>query len=84
MALLVAVPAVAGASLTQELYSPHLDLHQRMLILETLAGAAQQMANPRLRLGSQGDQTDAPSDRLGAGELLEGGLGSPGGEFGGG
>lgn len=65
VALLVAVPEMAGASLTSELYSPHLDVHQRMLILETLATAAQQMANPRLRLGAGRGQTGSQSDKLG-------------------
>ena len=64
VALLVAVPELTGASMTEELYSPHLDLHQRLLILETLATAAQQMASPRLRLAAQGRQTDTHSDRL--------------------
>ena len=64
MALLVAVPDVAGASLTSELYSPHLDVHQRMLILETLATAAQQMANPGLKLEAGGTQNGSHSDRL--------------------
>lgn len=59
MALLVAVPGASGTALTQELYSPHLDVHQRMLILETLASAARQMANPRLRLEAGGSQTAA-------------------------
>ncbi len=65
VALLVAVPEVAGASLTSELYSPHLDVHQRMLILETLATAAQQMADPRLRLGAGRGQTGSQLDTLG-------------------
>ena len=64
VALLVAVPDVSGASMTQELYSPHLDVHQRLLILETLAEAAQQMADPRLRLAAQERQTDTRQDRL--------------------
>ena len=50
VALLVEAPHVTGDALTQELYSPHLDVHQRMLILETLASAAQQLADPQLRL----------------------------------
>lgn len=50
VALLVSSPEVAGAAFTSELYSPHLDVHQRMLILETLASAAQHMANPRARI----------------------------------
>ena len=56
MALLVATPEVAGTAFTSELYSPHLDVHQRMLILETLASAAQQMANPKARLRAGRDQ----------------------------
>ena len=61
---------MAGDALTQELYSPHLDMHQRMLILETLASAAQQLADPRLRLkaghasGASGGQQAAASRRL--------------------
>ena len=62
VALLVAVPEVSGATMTQELYSPHLDVHQRLLILETLAEAAQQMADPRL--AAQERQTDRYQDRL--------------------
>ena len=50
VALLVEAPMAAGDSLTQELYSPHLDVHQRMLILETLATAAQQLSDPQHRL----------------------------------
>lgn len=64
VALLVAVPEVSGATLTAELYSPHLDVHQRLLILETLAAAAQQMANPRLRLQAQGPQTGSQAEGL--------------------
>lgn len=56
VALLVSTPEVAGAAFTSELYSPHLDVHQRMLILETLASAAQQMANPRAGLPAGRDQ----------------------------
>ena len=61
---------MAGDTLTQELYSPHLDMHQRMLILETLASAAQQLADPRLRLnaghapGALSGQQVTPSRRL--------------------
>lgn len=73
MALLVAVPEVAGASLTSELYSPHLDVHQRMLILETLATAAQQMADPRLRLGAGRGQTGSQPDRLGGSDASSSG-----------
>ena len=61
---MVSVPEMAGAAFTSELYSPHLDVHQRMLILETLASAAQQMANPRLRLQAGRSQTHAHADAL--------------------
>lgn len=73
MALLVAVPEVVGASLASELYSPHLDVHQRMLILETLATAAQQMADPRLRLGAGRGQTGSQSNRLGGSDASSSG-----------
>ena len=62
VALLVTTPEVAGAAFTSELYSPHLDVHQRMLILETLASAAQQMANPRLRFPAGESQTQPGQD----------------------
>ena len=82
MALLVAVPDVAGASLTSELYSPHLDVHQRMLILETLATAAQQMANPGLKLEASRGQTDSQMDRLRGSEISSSGVnGQEGGGF---
>ena len=67
VALLVATPEVAGAAFTSELYSPHLDVHQRMLILETLASAAQQMANPRARLQAGRDQAPGLRGALEAG-----------------
>lgn len=64
LALLVSTPEVAGAAFTSELYSPHLDVHQRMLILETLASAAQQMANPRARLPASRDHMPGVRDAL--------------------
>ena len=76
VALLVAVPEVTGASLTSELYSPHLDVHQRMLIMETLATAAQQMADPRLRLGAGRGRTGSQSDRLGRSDASSSGRGA--------
>ncbi len=74
VALLVTVPEVSGAILTQELYSPHLDTHQRMLILETLATAAQQMANPRLRVKGSRSQTGTHQDRLTGSEAISRGI----------
>lgn len=68
VALLVSTPEVAGAAFTSELYSPHLDVHQRMLILETLASAAQQMANPRARIHA------SKSQMTGHGSALEPGV----------
>ena len=67
VALLVSTPEVAGAAFTSELYSPHLDVHQRMLILETLASAAQQMANPRARLQAGKSQGTGLAGALEAG-----------------
>lgn len=67
VALLVSTPEVAGAAFTSELYSPHLDVHQRMLILETLASAAQQMANPRARLHAGRDKVPGVCGTLEAG-----------------
>ena len=67
VALLVTTPEVAGAAFTLELYSPHLDVHQRMLILETLASAAQQMANPTAKLHAGRNQTRGVPSALGVG-----------------
>lgn len=66
VALLVTTPEVAGAAFTSELYSPHLDVHQRMLILETLASAAQQMANPRARIHPGNNQINGSALEAGA------------------
>ena len=70
VALLVSTPEVAGAAFTSELYSPHLDVHQRMLILETLASAAQQMANPRARLHAGRDQMPGLQGAMEAGSAV--------------
>ncbi|KAK9822493.1 hypothetical protein WJX81_003452 [Elliptochloris bilobata] len=40
VALLSAAPAPAGATLVDQAFSPHLDLHQRLFILESLASSA--------------------------------------------
>lgn len=45
MDLLVAAPREGGRALVAEVYSPHLDMHQRLLILETVAAAATRMAS---------------------------------------
>eukprot|EP00955_Chlamydomonas_euryale_P042833 352427-Chlamydomonas_euryale.AAC.6 len=45
-ALAAACPGGAGGALLAELYSPHLDLHQRLLVLDAVAAAAWEMANP--------------------------------------
>jgi hypothetical protein len=57
--LLATVPEVVGDALLPDLYSPHLDMGQRLLLLDCLAAAAQQLANPeaaapQLELGSEG------------------------------
>jgi telomere length regulation protein len=40
-------PLTVGDTVIAELYSPHLDQYQRMLILDSLAAAAVEMADPR-------------------------------------
>ncbi len=51
MALLVRVPLAGGLALAGELYSPHLDVHQRLWVLDSLSAAAQEMAAGCPRLG---------------------------------
>lgn len=46
-AVLSLSPLTVGDTLIAELYSPHLDQYQRMLILDSLAAAAVEMADPR-------------------------------------
>lgn len=71
VALLAAVPLQAGDQALAEVYSPHLDLYQRMLLLDSLAGAALELADPRC----------APQLALGEGapRLLPPGAGASGG-----
>lgn len=44
--LVTVIPREGGWALAAEIYSPHLDLHQRILILDTLSAAAQQLSLP--------------------------------------
>ena len=44
--LVAEVPREGGLALAAEVYSPHLDLHQRILVLDTLSAAAQQLSLP--------------------------------------
>lgn len=44
--LVAEIPREGGLALAAEIYSPHLDLHQRLLILDTLSAAAQQLSLP--------------------------------------
>ena len=46
----VQLPAAGGLALAGQLYSPHLDLHQRLLILECLGQAADHLAHSPLGL----------------------------------
>ncbi|CAL8463180.1 g2714 [Coccomyxa elongata] len=43
-ALAVAAPRAGGLALAAEVYSPHVDLHQRLTLLEALSTAARQLA----------------------------------------
>ncbi|XP_024530265.1 telomere length regulation protein TEL2 homolog [Selaginella moellendorffii] len=45
MALLVCAPLTSAGVLTKELYSVHVDMSQRLMILDVLADAAQELAN---------------------------------------
>lgn len=47
--LLACRPMEAGDCMLAEVYSPHLDTYQRLLILDTLGAAAQELSNPRLQ-----------------------------------
>ena len=44
--LVAEVPLEGGLALASQVYSPHLDLRQRLLILDTLSTAAQQLSLP--------------------------------------
>jgi len=57
VALLAAAPAPAGAALAGHVFSPHLDLFQRVLVLEALAGGAAALARSA---ANPTDTLDAP------------------------
>lgn len=44
MALLASAPAPAGTALVGQAFSPHLDLHQRLFVLESLSAGARALA----------------------------------------
>jgi len=48
VALLAGAPEAAGDAVAAEAFSPHADLHQRLLSLDALAAAAQELSDPRL------------------------------------
>ncbi|GIL86739.1 hypothetical protein Vretifemale_14985 [Volvox reticuliferus] len=48
VALLAVAPFPAGDALLPEVYSPHLDLHQRLTLLDSLTAAAAELADPRI------------------------------------
>ena len=50
----VQLPAAGGLALAGQLYSPHLDLHQRLLILDCLGQAAGRLAHSPLGLDGWG------------------------------
>ncbi|GLC37986.1 hypothetical protein PLESTB_000449000 [Pleodorina starrii] len=59
VALLTLAPLPAGDALVPEVYSPHLDLHQRLTLLDALSAAAAELATdprvaPRLTQGPGG------------------------------
>jgi telomere length regulation protein len=58
VAVLSASPLTSGDTVIAELYSPNLDQHQRVLILDGLAAAAAEMSDPRKapQLALQGPQ----------------------------
>lgn len=58
IAVLSVSPLTTGDTLIAELYSPNLDQHQRMLVLDGLASAALEMSDPRKapQLALQGPQ----------------------------
>ena len=69
MALLVRVPLAGGLALAGELYSPNLDVHQRLWVLDSLTAAAQEMAAPVPRLrGGAAPAAALPGGHPAAGE----------------
>ena len=45
VALLASAPAPAGAALVGQAFSPHLDLHQRLFVLESLSAGARALSH---------------------------------------
>jgi hypothetical protein len=46
-ALIALAPLPGGDALLAEVYSPHLDTYQRLLVLDTLCAAARELSDPR-------------------------------------
>lgn len=74
-ALLAAAPAAAGDAALAEVYSPHLDQYQRLLLLDGLSAAAAELAAPheapKLELGGGAPRVVAGgSSRQQQGQLL--------------
>ncbi|GBF95877.1 hypothetical protein Rsub_08468 [Raphidocelis subcapitata] len=67
-ALLSLAPLPGGDALLAEVYSPHLDQYQRVLVLDTLCAAAREMADPR-----RAPRIAAPQRGGGGGAALEAG-----------
>ncbi|KAL6757602.1 hypothetical protein V8C86DRAFT_3135239 [Haematococcus lacustris] len=59
-ALLATAPLAAGDTLLAELFSPHLDTGQRLLILDSLCAAAQELSQPDLAPQLQFSASGAP------------------------
>ena len=86
MALSALCPLHAGDVLLAELYSPHLDTYQRLLVLDVLSSAAQEMAQPpeqapRLELPPRGGGAPCvvyPSQGIPSGALTGGSGRRPG------
>ena len=68
VALLVRVPLAGGLALAGEVYSPHLDVHQRLWVLDSLSAAAQEMAAGAPRLGGAAPPAALPGGQPAAGE----------------
>ncbi|MEW5317044.1 MAG: hypothetical protein WDW38_008375 [Sanguina aurantia] len=61
IAMLACAPVQGGDALLLELYSPHLDTYQRLLILDSLGGAAQELSTPGMAPALMTSASGVPS-----------------------
>ena len=75
VSLVTEVPLAGGLALASEIYSPHLDLHQRLLILDSLSTAAREMSTAPSRARQERAALEAGGTGRAADTRLADGLG---------